>query len=61
MDDPTRHSSKTGCDRFAGRVPAGLEVPVVLKKNGVRHVRILVSTQRYFLLPSFFLCCAICS
>jgi hypothetical protein len=28
----------TGCNRFAGRVPAGLEQPVVLKKNGVHHV-----------------------
>jgi hypothetical protein len=38
MDAQTLNSS-SGCNRFAGRVPAGLEVPVVLKKNGVRHVR----------------------
>lgn len=35
MEAPKKTS---GCDRFAGRVPAGLEQPIVLKKNGVRHV-----------------------
>lgn len=37
MDDP-KQKTRTGCDRFAGRVPAGLEQPIVLKKDGVRHV-----------------------
>ena len=44
MDDPTRHSA-TGCDRFAGRVPAGLEQPVVLKKDGVSKAEALRRAQ----------------
>jgi hypothetical protein len=36
MDDPTRIN--THHSRFAGRVAAGVEQPVVVKKNGVRHV-----------------------
>jgi hypothetical protein len=40
MDDPTR--STNNHQNFAGRVPAGLELPIVVKKNGVRHVSILL-------------------
>jgi len=49
----------TGCDRFAGRVPAGQEQPVVLKKNGVRHVRRLESGEEEELL-SVGLACSEC-
>ena len=30
--------------KYAGRVPAGLQQPVVLKKNGVRHVSSISSS-----------------
>ena len=42
MDDPTRSQQQqrrsSGHIRYAGRVPAGSEQPIVLQKNGVRHV-----------------------
>jgi adenosylmethionine-8-amino-7-oxononanoate aminotransferase len=44
MDDPTRHTIQTNHSKYAGRGPAGLEQPVVLRKNGVRHVSYGVSS-----------------
>lgn len=43
MDDPQH--SPTKHEKYAGRVPAGLQQPVVLKKNGVRHLRRLPSGE----------------
>ncbi|KAG7350635.1 pyridoxal phosphate-dependent transferase [Nitzschia inconspicua] len=51
MDDPIRTTEEqqkrrsSGHVRFAGRVPCGLEQPLVLKKNGVRHIRRLPSGE----------------
>mmetsp|Transcript_31217 Transcript_31217/g.75462 ORF Transcript_31217/g.75462 Transcript_31217/m.75462 type:complete len:522 (+) Transcript_31217:378-1943(+) len=39
---PPRHQQHA---KYAGRVPAGLQQPVVLKKNGVRHLRRLPSGE----------------
>lgn len=36
MDDPKRHTSHT---QYAGRKPAGTELPVTIAKNGIRHIR----------------------
>ena len=47
MDDPTRHSSSVRKSRhssFAGRLPAGTQHAVTLKKDGVRHVSVVCHT-----------------
>mmetsp|Transcript_9735 Transcript_9735/g.17149 ORF Transcript_9735/g.17149 Transcript_9735/m.17149 type:complete len:510 (+) Transcript_9735:401-1930(+) len=51
--------TQTNHSRFAGRVPAGLEQPVVLKKNGVRHYRRLPSGEEKEIL-SIGLACSEC-
>lgn len=55
----SNNSSATGCERFAGRVPAGLQQPVVLKKNGIVHVRRLANGKDEELL-SVGLACSEC-
>jgi hypothetical protein len=46
MDDQSRNNTTTNTQhaRVAGRVAAGLEQPVTIKKNGARHVSLMVVT-----------------
>ena len=42
MDDLSRNNTTNTHSRFAGRVAAGLEQPVIIKKKGARHVSLMV-------------------
>ena len=42
-DKVDKSTSSAAHAHFAGRVPAGSDLPICVSKNGVNHVRILLS------------------
>jgi adenosylmethionine-8-amino-7-oxononanoate aminotransferase len=55
-DTEDRSSVPTNHSRLAGRVPAGLEQPVILAKNGMRHIRRLPNGKQEELLSVGLAC-----